>query len=158
MHFGLTGAPTTFGDMAAISLKDQIGLLYELYVDDSGMAGSDFNDKLRRLHKFFEGVREMRLSLSPSKTQLFMSKVVIAGAQVGKEGIKPDRAKLAAVVQWGIPSTVHNLMQFLGLMGYFRSLIKDYTRIAAPLTDLVRKLGIPPGGPQVGKRKYCQHL
>lgn len=54
MPFGLTGAPTTFGDMAAISLKDQIGLLYELYVDDSGMAGSDFDDKLKRLRKFFE--------------------------------------------------------------------------------------------------------
>ncbi|KAG2744356.1 hypothetical protein P692DRAFT_20707890, partial [Suillus brevipes Sb2] len=85
------------------------------YVDDSGMAGSNFDDKLQRLRKFFERVREMRLSLSPSKTQLFMSEVVFAGARVGTDGIKPDKAKLAAVVQWEIPNTVHNLMQFLGL-------------------------------------------
>lgn len=39
MPFGLMGAPTNFGDMAAVALRDLIGLLFELYVDDTGMAG-----------------------------------------------------------------------------------------------------------------------
>ncbi|KIK35304.1 hypothetical protein CY34DRAFT_45683, partial [Suillus luteus UH-Slu-Lm8-n1] len=85
------------------------------YVDDTGMAGDVFEEKLSRLCKFFERVHSMRLSLSPAKTQLFMSEIVFAGARVGKEGIKPDLSKLSAVVNWEIPNTVHNLMQFLGL-------------------------------------------
>lgn len=158
MPFGLTGAPTNFGDMAAITLRDLIGLLFKLYVDDTGMAGDKFEDKLTHLRKFFERVRAMRLSLSPSKTQLFMTEIGFAGARVGWDGIKPDLSKLSAIVNWEIPNAIHNLMQFLGLTGYFRSLIKDYARKAAPLTDLVRRLGTPPGGQQVGRYRYRQHL
>lgn len=54
MPFGLTGAPTNFGDMAAIALHDLIGLLFELYVDNTGMAGDVFEENLSRLHTFFE--------------------------------------------------------------------------------------------------------
>lgn len=151
MPFGLTGAPTNFGDMAAIALKDLIGLPFELYVDDTGMAGDVFEEKLSRLRKFFEHVHSMCLSLSPAKTQLFMSEIVFMGTRVGKEGIKPDLSKLSAVVNWEIPNMVHNLMQFLGLTGYFRSLIKDYARKAAPLTDLTWRLGTPPEGQRVGR-------
>ncbi|KAG2058526.1 hypothetical protein BDR06DRAFT_851802, partial [Suillus hirtellus] len=65
--------------------------------------------------RFFERVRTMLLSLSPSKTQLFMTEIVFAGARVGRDGIKLDVAKLSAVVNWDIPNIIHNLMQFLGL-------------------------------------------
>ncbi|KAG2743020.1 hypothetical protein P692DRAFT_20681697, partial [Suillus brevipes Sb2] len=85
------------------------------YVDDTGMAGDVFIDKMDRLRKFFQHIRAMRLSLSPSKTQLFMSEVTFAGARVGKDGIKPDMTKISAVVNWEIPDTIHNLMQFLKL-------------------------------------------
>ncbi|KIJ14147.1 hypothetical protein PAXINDRAFT_42347, partial [Paxillus involutus ATCC 200175] len=85
------------------------------YVDDTGMAGDNFEEKLGRLHKFFERVRKKKLSLSPQKTCLFMTEAVFAGARVGKDGIKPDLAKLMAIANWDVPPTVHNLMQFLGL-------------------------------------------
>ncbi|KAG2052988.1 hypothetical protein BDR06DRAFT_851183, partial [Suillus hirtellus] len=85
------------------------------YIDDTGMAGDEFEDKLTCLRKFFERVRAMRLSLSPSKMQLFMTEIVFVGARVGRDGIKPDLSKLSAVVNWEIPNTIHNLMQFLGL-------------------------------------------
>ncbi|KIJ15365.1 hypothetical protein PAXINDRAFT_42413, partial [Paxillus involutus ATCC 200175] len=85
------------------------------YVDDTGMAGDNFEEKLGRLRKFFERVREKKLSLSPQKTRLFMTEAVFAGARVGKDGIKPDLAKLTAIANWDVPPTVHNLMQFLGL-------------------------------------------
>lgn len=156
--FGLTGAPTHFRDMAAVALWDLIGLLFELYVDDTGMVGDVFKEKLSRLCSFFKWVQDMWLSLSPSKIQLFMTEVIFAGAWVGHDSIKPDLAKISTVVDWVVPSTVHDLMQFLGLMGYFRSLVKDYAWRAAPLMDLIWKLGTPPGGQHVGRHKYRQHL
>jgi hypothetical protein len=69
-----------------------------------------------------------------------MSEAVYGGARVGREGIKPDVAKLEAIAKWPVPSTLHELMKFLGLTGYFRSLIKNYAWIAAPLTDFLRNL------------------
>ena len=49
-------------------------------------------------------------------------------------------------------------MRFLGLMGYFRSLIQDYTHIAAPLTDLQHNLDLPQPEQRKGKWKLRQFL
>ncbi|KAH7919161.1 hypothetical protein BV22DRAFT_969469, partial [Leucogyrophana mollusca] len=84
------------------------------YVDNTGMAGNNFDEKLEHLCKFFKHVREKRLSLSPKKTQLFMTEAIFAGTRIGRDGIRPDLAKLTVVADWAVPTTLHNLMQFLG--------------------------------------------
>ncbi|KAF8833875.1 hypothetical protein BDN67DRAFT_916083, partial [Paxillus ammoniavirescens] len=86
-----------------------------MFVDDNSMAGNDFEELLSHLHTFLEHCRKLKLSISPSKMFLFMPEVVFGGACVGKEGIKPDVAKLEAVAKWPTPSNLLELMQFLGL-------------------------------------------
>ena len=71
-----------------------------------------------------------------------MEDIVFGGSHVGKDGIQPDVAKLEAVANWPMPQNLLDLLRFLGLTGYFRSLIQDYSRIAVPLTDLQRNLDI----------------
>jgi len=87
-----------------------------------------------------------------------MREVVFGGSRVGKDGIRPDLAKIAAVAEWLVPKNLLDLMRFLGLTGYFRSLIKNYAQIAAPLTDLLRNLDSPPLGAKTGRRKHRQFL
>ncbi|KAG2743355.1 hypothetical protein P692DRAFT_20746770, partial [Suillus brevipes Sb2] len=48
-------------------------------------------------------------------------------------GIHPDLAKKAAVAEWPVPQNLLELMHFLGLTGYFQSLIKDYACLVLPL-------------------------
>jgi hypothetical protein len=136
MPMGVHGAPSCFGDMTAEALHDiVIDLRLELYVDDSAMPGDDFDELLKRLRLFFLRCRERGLSISPSKTQLFMQEVVFGGSRVGKNGIRPDLTKIAAVAEWPVPKNLLDLMRFLGLTGYFRSLIKNYARITAHLFE-----------------------
>ena len=73
------------------------------------------------------------MSLSLSKMWLFMSKAVFTGAQVGFEGVSPDTAKLTAIIDWPVPSDVSHLEGFLGLMSYFRDLMRGYASIEGPL-------------------------
>jgi hypothetical protein len=49
MPFGLTGAPSTFAEMTAQALADLVGILFELFVDDGGMAGDDFTTTLTNI-------------------------------------------------------------------------------------------------------------
>jgi hypothetical protein len=77
---------------------------------------------------------------------------------VGQQGIRPDLAKIAVIAEWPIPNNLLELMRFLGLTGYFRSLIKDYAHIAAPLMDMLRNLDAPPFNVKGGKCKYKQFL
>ena len=87
-----------------------------------------------------------------------MQDTVFGGSRVGKEGIKPDVTKLKAVAKWPIPCNLLDLMRFLGLTGYFRSLIQDYSHIAALLTDLQRNLDLPQPEQRKGKWKLHQFL
>lgn len=80
-----------------------------------------------------------------------MTEVVFAGERVGINGIRGDMAKLTAVVNWQTPTTIQNLEAFLGLTGYFRPLIKNYTLLEKPLKDLKNTLIVPSGA---GKRAY----
>jgi RNase H-like domain found in reverse transcriptase/Reverse transcriptase (RNA-dependent DNA polymerase) len=143
MPFGLTGGPSTFGGMTANALGDLIGILIELFVDDGGMAGDDFEVMLDNTIKLLQRVSETGLSLSATKSKFFVTEATFAGGRVGPEGIKPDLAKLTAITDWKIPTDLQNMGSFLGLAGYFRSLIKGYASIAQPLTDLARKLELP---------------
>jgi hypothetical protein len=158
MPFGLTGAPSTFGEMTAQALGDLVSVLFELFVDDGGMAGDDFTEMLGNTRKLLTRVREKGLSLSATKSSFFVTEAVFAGAQVGPNGIRPDLAKLTAIVDWKRPTDLQNLAAFTGLTGYFRSLIKGYAALAQPLTDLGRRLDVPKGkGKAAYRRAMKQH-
>lgn len=142
MPFSLTGAPATFCEMVAIALDDMIGRELVNWMDDICLPGDIFETKLSNLRKFFDRCHLRNLSLSPAKTKLFFTEVLFAGARVGSQGIRPNLDKVGAIVNWPTPETVQQLMGFLGLANYFRRLISDFARIAAPLTDLTRDIKI----------------
>jgi hypothetical protein len=160
MPFGLTGAPATFCEMVAIALDDMIGRELVNWMDDICLPGDIFEIKLSNLRKFFNRCRSKNLSLSPTKTKLFFTEVLFAGARVGSQGIRPNLDKVGAVVNWPTPETVQQLMGFLGLTNYFRRLISNYARIAAPLTDLTRDIKVeqPSGSWRVRKGAYKKAL
>ena len=160
MPFGLTGAPATFGELIAIALDDMIRQELVNWMDDICLLGDNFDTKMDNLWKFFTCCREKSLSLSPSKSKLFFTDVLFAGAMIGPSGIKPNLDKVASVVNWPEPKDVQDLMAFLGLMNNFRRLINDYAQIVAPLTDLTRDLqiDIPKAGWKARKGVYKQAL
>ena len=91
MPFGLTGAPSTFGHMAATRMHELIadGTM-ELFVDFGGAATNMFKKMMEILTRIFTVIRKHNLSLSASKCKLFMTTMVFSGASVGPKGVQPD--------------------------------------------------------------------
>ncbi|KAF8715671.1 hypothetical protein RHS02_09979, partial [Rhizoctonia solani] len=142
MPFGLTGAPTAFCKMLADALYNLLGDGAEVWMDDICLAFNNFDEGLSKLERLLDRCRVRGLSIAPAKTHLFMEEAVFAGAKVSERGIEPDRRKVQAILEWPEPTSVLEVMGFLGITGAFRAKIKDYARIAQPLSDLVRTVKV----------------
>ena len=49
-----------------------------------------------------------------------------------------EAARVEAIAQWPLPSSVHDIQVFLGFTGFYRRFIRQYSKICVPLTDLLR--------------------
>ena len=78
MPFGLTGGPSTFGQMTATALGDLIGTLIKLFIDDGSQAGDDFNIMLGSTKKLLQWISEKGLSLSAAKSKFFVTEATFA--------------------------------------------------------------------------------
>jgi len=69
-----------------------------------------------------------------------LEEVVFLGHVVSKEGIKVDPQKIKAIMEWPRPTNVTEVRSFLGLAGYYRKFVKDFSKIASLLTNLLKKV------------------
>ncbi|PJE77625.1 hypothetical protein CI610_03448 [invertebrate metagenome] len=87
----------------------------------------------------FDRLRDSGLTVKPSKCQFGEEELYCLGHVVGKGKLKPDNRKVQAMVDFPLPLTKKGIRSFLGMTGYYRRFVKNYAKLAAPLTNLIRK-------------------
>ena len=148
MPFGLTNAPATYQRLMEECLGDLHLNICFIYLDDLIIFANSFEEHISRLRQVFQRLRESGLKLTPKKCSLFMRRVKYVGHIVSDKGIEPDDEKIEKVVTWPKPTTKEEVRQFLGFVGYYRKFVKDFSKIARPLTDL-----LPPTRKKSKKKK-----
>ncbi|GJU32238.1 putative reverse transcriptase domain-containing protein [Tanacetum coccineum] len=91
------------------------------------------------LRIILELLKEEKLYAKFSKCDFWISIVQFLGHVIDRQGIHVDPAKIEAVKNWASPTTPTEVRQFLGLVGYYRRFIKDFSKIAKSLTELTQK-------------------
>src|SRR5262249_24515067 len=86
-----------------------------------------------------EILREHKLYAKFSKCEFWINSVQFLGHMISKDGIAVDPVKVQAVMEWNAPKTPTEVRSFLGLAGYYRRFIKDFSSLASPLTKLTKK-------------------
>ena len=139
MPFGLCNAGATFQrlmDVVMCGLNFDICLVY---LDDIICYSSTLEEHLQRLRLILQRLQNAGLKLKPSKCNIMQKTVEFLGHLVSADGIKPHPEKIIAVVNWPIPSSLRDLRAFLGLCGYYRRFIFQFSAVAAPLYSLTEK-------------------
>lgn len=142
MPFGLKSAPSTFQRLMNNVLTGLQGLKCLVYLDDVVIFGETLVEHNERLIDVFQRFREHNLKLQPDKCEFLRSELAYLGHIITPEGVKPDKSKIEAVLNFPTPRTTRQLKGFLGLSGYYRKFIPNYSKIAVPMTYLLKK-GVP---------------
>ncbi|KAL4016633.1 hypothetical protein IC575_024285 [Cucumis melo] len=139
MSFGLTNAPAVFMDLMNRVFKDFLDLFVIVFIDDILIYSKTETEHEEHLHQVLETLRANKLYAKFSKCEFWLKKVTFLGHVVSSEGVSVDPTKIEAVTNWPRPSTVSEIRSFLGLAGYYRRFVEDFSRIASPLTQLTKK-------------------
>ncbi|XP_062384564.1 uncharacterized protein LOC134071743 [Sardina pilchardus] len=137
MPFGLCNGPATFQRLMEACLGDLNFQSLLIYLDDIIIFSPDFSSHLQRLELVFQRLADQGLKLKPSKCFLFQKEVKYLGHVVSEQGIAPLHERVEAIQEWPQPTTVRELRAFLGLTGYYRRFIKDFSKVAMPLNKLL---------------------
>ena len=87
----------------------------------------------------FGRLQKAGLKLKPKKCEFFRSEVTYLGHLVTSKGLMVDPSKIERVQSWPVPRTLKEVRSFLGLAGYYRKFVRDFSLIASPLHKLSQK-------------------
>ncbi|KAJ9699024.1 hypothetical protein PVL29_007877 [Vitis rotundifolia] len=128
MPFGLTNAPAAFMDLMNRVFRAYLDQFVIVFVDDILIYSRSLEEHKR--HQLYGKL---------DKSEFWLTEVNFLGHVVSEAGIAVDHSKVEAVQEWQRPTNVFEVRSFLGLAGYYRRFVEDFSRIAAPMTRLTRK-------------------
>ncbi|KAL0553620.1 hypothetical protein IC582_007520 [Cucumis melo] len=134
MSFELTNAPAVFMDLMNRVFKDFLDSFVIVFIDDILVYSETEAEHEEHLYQVLETLRANKLYAKFSKCEFWLKKVSFLGHVVFSEGVSVDPAKVEAITSWPQSSTVSKIRSFLGLVGYYRRFVEDFSRIASPLT------------------------
>jgi transposase InsO family protein len=136
MPFGLTNAPATFQTLMNSVLAPHLDKFCTVYLDDVLVYSKTPQEHLHHLRIVLQCLRQHQLYAKLSKCAFGLTSMPFLGHVISGAGISMDPAKVDAITQWPAPTCVLDLQRFLGLANYYRRFVKDYSKVAAPLTAL----------------------
>ncbi|CAM8965415.1 unnamed protein product [Rhodiola kirilowii] len=139
MSFGLCNAPDTFQQVVTSIFSDMIGAFIEVFMDDFTVYGDTLDAHLDNLSTVLARCVSMNLVLNNEKCHFVVTHGVVLGHIVSYEGIKAEKAKIDLILTLLYPSTVRDIKSFLGLVYFYRRFVKDFSKKALPLSNLLQK-------------------
>ncbi|GKB67718.1 reverse transcriptase domain-containing protein [Tanacetum coccineum] len=139
MPFGLCNAPGTFQRCMVAIFHDMIEKTMEVFMDDFSVFGDSFSSCLSHLDKMLQRCEDTNLVLNWEKCHFMVKEGIVLGHKISKIGIKVDKAEVNVIAKLPHLTTVKGIRTFLGHAGFYRRFIQDFSKIARPMTHLLKK-------------------
>ena len=109
-------------------------------LDDIIIFNDTKEEHLKRLEAVFQNLFAAGLKLKPSKCFFFREEIEYLGHVVSGKDIATNPKKVEAVAKWPTPKTVYDVRSFLGFVGYYRRFIRNFSKIAKPIREVITGL------------------
>lgn len=140
MPFGLSTSPATFTRYISKIFRDLIehGKI-QIYLDDIMIASETYEENLGTLREVLDWLSANLLELRLDKCLFLSTEIDFLGYTINKDGITLNGQNVDSIRNYPVPTSVKEVQRFLGLSSYFRRFIKNFSIIAKPLYDLMKK-------------------
>ena len=139
MPFGLCNAPATFQRCMMAIFLDMVEKNLEVFMDDFSLFGDTFDECLLHLSRVLQRCIDTHLVLNWEKCHFMVMEGIVLGHKISSNGLEVDQAKIDVIEQLPPPTSVKGIRSFLGHAGFYRRFIKDFSKIAKPLCELLVK-------------------
>ena len=137
MPFELCNAPGTFQRCMMAIFLDMVERTIEVFMNDFFVMGTSFDDCLENLRVVLMRCEETNLVLNWEKCHFMVREGIILGHKISARGIEMDIAKVEIIEKFPPPTSMKGIRSFLGHAGFYRWFIKDFSKIAKPLSNLL---------------------
>ena len=135
----VTNAPTAFMDLMNKIFCAYLDQFVIVFVDDVLIYLRSLEEHKQHLVTTLRTLERHQLYGNWDKSEIWIIEVNFLGHLVSKTGIAMDHSKVEAMQEWQSPTHVFQVRSFLGLVGYYRRFVEDFSRIATRMTHLTRK-------------------
>jgi len=139
MPFGLCNASATFQRSMMAIFSDMVEKCIEVFMDDFSIFGPSFEGCLSNLERVLKRCEESNLVLNWEKCHFMVQEGIVLGHKISVRGIEVDKAKIDVIKKLPPSMNVKGVRSFLGHAGFYRRFIKDFSKVAKPLSNLLNK-------------------
>jgi hypothetical protein len=143
MPFGLCNAPPTFQRLMDTVIKPEYRAFIETYIDDLMTHSTSFDDHIEHLRKLLTALTNHNLTVKLSKCKFAQREVKFLGHIISHQQVKMNPDSVQKILDWQRPKSGANgvkaIRGFLGMAGWYRKFIKNFSHIAKPLFELTKK-------------------
>lgn len=139
MCFGLVGASATMQRLMDRLFTAEFDNKVFCYIDDIVICTSDFQEHTRLLKAVFDKLKAANLTINMKKSLFCRSELKYLGYVVDRFGLRTDPSKVGTILNFPVPQDAKGIKRFLGMAGWYRRFIKNFSHIARPLSRLTSK-------------------
>lgn len=139
MPFGLCNAAQSMCRLMDLVIPSSLREFVFVYIDDLLVVSTDFNTHAERLKEVANCLRRANLTINVEKSHFCMRSIKYLGHVVENGTIRPDPGRVKCIAECSPPKTVKQIRRFLGMTGWYQRYIHNYSSLAAPITDMLKK-------------------
>ncbi|GJZ83198.1 putative reverse transcriptase domain-containing protein [Tanacetum coccineum] len=139
MPFGLTNAPSMFMDLMNRVCRPYLDKFVIVFIEDILIYSKTQEEHVEHLRLVLELLKREKMYAKFSKCEFWLREVQFLRHVINGNGIHVDPIKIKVVKNWKAPRTLTEVRSFLGLAGYYRRFIENFSKIAKSLTILTQK-------------------